>query len=55
MRAMDCSDASHDDIHFTGADDDDLIRQVKQHRDEYHPEMNDDDVRQVVAQNAYDE
>ena len=55
MRALDCSHPSHDDVPFTGADDDDLIRQVQQHRDEYHTEMSDDDVRQVVAQNAYDE
>lgn len=55
MRALDCVHEAHDDVHFTGQTDDDLITQVQQHRDEYHPEMTDDDVRAVVAQGAYDE
>ncbi len=54
-RALDCRDAAHDDIHFSGSDDDDLVRQVLAHRDEYHQEMSDKDVRQVVSQGAYDE
>ena len=55
MRGLDCVHDAHEDIHFTGDSDADLIAQVKQHRDEYHPEMSDDDVRQVVATGAYDE
>ena len=55
MRALDCSHEVHEDIHFTADDDEGLVEQVKRHRDEYHPEMSDDDVRQIVTQGAYDE
>ena len=55
MRALDCVHEAHEDVHFTGETDDDLVAQVRQHRDQYHPEMSDDDVRQVVASGAYDE
>ena len=55
MRAMDCVHEAHDDIHFTAADDEGLVRQVMAHRDEYHPEMSDDEAREIVAANAYDE
>ena len=54
-RGMDCQHDTHDDVHFSGSDDQDLEGQVRQHRDEYHPEMSDDDVKQIVAANAYDE
>jgi hypothetical protein len=54
-RGLDCKDEAHDDIHFSGADDQDLENQVRTHRDEYHQEMSDDDVRGIVAANAYDE
>ena len=55
MRALDCVHEAHDDMHFTGETDDDLVAQVLRHRDQYHPEMSDDDVRAIVAANAYDE
>jgi hypothetical protein len=55
MRALDCSHEAHDDVHFTADDDEALVEQVRRHRDEYHPEMSDDDVRQIVAQGAYEE
>jgi hypothetical protein len=42
-------------MHFTGETDDDLVVQVLQHRDQYHPEMSDDDIRNYVVANAYDE
>ena len=54
-RGLDCQHDAHDDVHFSAGDDDDLRRQVRQHRDEYHQEMSDDDVDQIVAANAYDE
>lgn len=54
-RGLDCKDPAHDDTHFTGVDDQDLENQVRTHRDEYHQEMSDDDVRNIVAANAYDE
>jgi hypothetical protein len=55
MRAMDCIHPAHDDIHFTAATDDDLFEQVKLHRDEYHPELTDDQLRDAIAQSVYDE
>lgn len=54
-RAMDCRHEAHDDAHFTAADDAELVGTVQQHRDEYHPEMSDDEIRGLVSQNAYDE
>jgi hypothetical protein len=55
MRAVDCVHPAHEDMHLTGSDDDDLLEGVKRHRDQYHPEMNDDQIRDYIAQNAYDE
>ncbi len=55
MRGLDCSHETHEDMHFTANDDEALVERVKQHRDQYHPEMSDDDVREIVAANAYDE
>lgn len=54
-RGLDCQHQAHDDVHFSGSDDEDLERQVREHRDQYHQEMSDADVRQVVATGAYDE
>jgi len=40
MRAMDCSDpGTHEDIHFSAKDDDELFGQIKQHTTEFYPEM----------------
>jgi hypothetical protein len=55
MRAIDCKEPPHEEMHFTGATDDELISQLMMHRDEYHPEVTDDQLRQSVAQTAYDE
>ena len=56
MRALDCSHPAHEEqMHFTAADDEALLARVKQHRDEYHPEMSDDEIREIVAQGAYEE
>jgi hypothetical protein len=55
MRAMDCVHDAHEDVHFTADNDDDLMDQVRRHRDEFHPEMSDDQIREYVAANAYDE
>ena len=56
MRGLDCSDPStHPDEHFSGQDDDDLERQVRQHIAEAHPGMSPDDARGIVTQGAYDE
>lgn len=55
MRAMDCKHPAHDDVHFTAGTDDELFEQVKRHRDEHHPELSDDQLRETIAQSAYDE
>jgi hypothetical protein len=55
MRAMDCKHPAHDDVHFTAATDGDLFAQMQPHRDEYHPELSDDQLRAAIAQGAYDE
>lgn len=55
MRALDCVHDAHEDIHFAAETDDDLVEQIRRHRDQYHPEMSDDDVREIVSANAYDE
>ncbi len=56
MRAMDCSDpGNHDDIHFTAENDEELIGKIQQHRDEYHQGMSDEEIRQMISANAYDE
>jgi hypothetical protein len=55
MRAFDCVHEKHEDMHFMAETDDELMAKVRAHRDEYHPELSDDDLRQVVAQGAYDE
>jgi hypothetical protein len=55
MRALDCVHEAHDDMHFTAETDEDLIEKVRQHRDEFHREMTDDQIREHVAANAYDE
>jgi hypothetical protein len=55
MRALDCVHEAHEDIHFTAETDEDLVEKVQQHRDEFHPEMTDDQIREHVTANAYDE
>ena len=56
MRALDCRAPDvHDDIHFTADNDPDLIAQVQQHRDQYHDDMTDDQIKELVAAGAYDE
>ena len=55
MRAMDCTDESHAKVHFSGADDNDLIRQVREHIGVAHPKMSQDEAEGIVAEAAYDE
>jgi hypothetical protein len=55
MRAIDCVHEAHDDMHFTAETDEDLVEKVRQHRDEFHREMTDDQIREHVTANAYDE
>ncbi len=55
MRALDCIHEEHENMHFTADDDDALLQRVKEHRDQYHPDITDDDISQLVASSAYDE
>jgi hypothetical protein len=55
MRAMDCTHPVHKEMHFTAATDDELFEQMSKHRDEYHMELTDDELRETIAQTAYDE
>lgn len=54
-RGMDCRHEAHDDMHFTAADDGELLGTVQKHRDEFHPELSDDDIRGLISQHAHDE
>ena len=55
MRGLDCQHAAHEDMHFTANNDDELLEKVKDHVCQYHPDMTEDDAKQVVSQGAYDE
>jgi hypothetical protein len=55
MRAVDCVHEAHEDMHFTAETDDELLQQVQRHRDQFHPEMTDDQLRDHISANAYDE
>ena len=55
MRAFDCSHEIHEDVHFSAETDDDLVEEIRQHRDQYHPEIGDEQIREMVAAGAYDE
>jgi predicted small metal-binding protein len=54
-RGFDCSHSAHEDIHFSAENDDELFRKVQEHRDQYHSEISDDQLRQLVSSGAYDE
>jgi hypothetical protein len=55
MRAWDCKDPAHGEMHITGQDNDDLMMKAKQHRDEYHMDMTDEQIEAAVTSDAYDE
>ena len=55
MRAIDCKEPPHDEMHFTGATDDEIVDQLMRHRDEYHPQVTDDQIQESVRQAAYEE
>jgi hypothetical protein len=54
MRALDCVHEAHEDMQLTAETDEDLVEQALRHRDEFHPEMTDEQIRELVAANAYD-
>jgi hypothetical protein len=53
MRAMECPDDGH---HMEADNDEELFKLARQHTNEVHPEaqLTDEQVRSVVAENAYD-
>lgn len=55
MRGFDCSHPAHEDMHLSGKDDEELIQNTLQHRDQYHPELDDAAIRDIVTTNARDE
>jgi len=56
MRALDCrAPGTHDDMHITAGSDEELIDRVQDHRDQYHADMTDDQIKELVASGAYDE
>lgn len=56
MRALDCrAPGTHDDMHITAGSDEELIARVQEHRDQYHDEITDDQIKDLVASSAYDE
>ena len=55
MRAFDCIHESHEDVHFSADSDDALVEKIRQHRDQFHPEIGDDEIREMVTAGAYDE
>lgn len=56
MRSLDCrAPGTHDDMHITAASDEELIARVQEHRDQYHDEITDDQIKELVASSAYDE
>ena len=55
MRGFDCVHDAHEDIHFSAETDDELVDQIRQHRDQYHPEITDSEIREMVTAGAYDE
>ena len=55
MRAFDCIHEAHEDVHFSAENDEELVSQIRQHRDQYHSEISDDQIREMVTAGAYDE
>jgi len=55
MRGFDCVHEAHEDVHFSAETDEELIEQIRQHRDQFHSEISDGEIREMVTAGAYDE
>ena len=55
MRGFVCSHPAHEDMHMSGQDDEELLQNTLRHRDEYHPELSDEQIGEIVTVNAKDE
>jgi hypothetical protein len=53
MRGFHCVDPSHDRIEFTGADDEELFRNIKAHTTKAHPQLTDTQIREMIAGAAW--
>ena len=53
MRAFDCVDPMHEEAHFTSETDAVLTEKVLRHFAEYHPDVAEEAVRQMVGTRAY--
>lgn len=54
-RGFDCEHPDHGKMRMSGADDDELVQNGLKHRDQYHPEFSDDQIREIVTANASDD
>ena len=54
MLAFDCFLETHEDVHFTAENDDSLIEKIRQHCHQYHPEMSEEEIREMFSAGAYD-
>jgi hypothetical protein len=52
--AFDCVDDVHDSAQFTAETHEQLLERVLQHFDDYHPEVREEDVNDLVNAGAYD-
>ena len=55
MRALDCVDPAHEDLHVTAESDEELVGKVRDHIAQAHPDMGPDQAEGIVAEGAYDE
>jgi hypothetical protein len=55
MRGLDCVHEAHEDMHLTAENDEELFQKGLQHRDQYHPEFTDEQIREIVTTSATDE
>jgi hypothetical protein len=53
MLAFDCTHEMHEVAHFTAETTGDLLERVRQHRDQYHPEIDDAELRKLVQAGTY--
>jgi len=53
VRAFDCVDPMHEEAHFTSETDAVLTEKVLRHFAEYHPDVAEEVVRQMVGTRAY--
>ncbi len=54
MRALDCS-MGHDTIHFSAETDEELMQKVRDHAAQAHPELGEDQLREMFTQMVHDE